>query len=153
NGAESGGALFDLHIHDTDFVQFCFGRPRSVFSTGYSKFSGAIDHVVTQYQFASDTIVHAEGSWAMTPGFGFSMAYTVNFELATADYDLVRSAEALRLSEAGQQPRTVRCEGPDGFVRELRHLVEAIHAAKPPSVVTAPDALQAVEICEAEEKS
>src|SRR5262245_6018335 len=48
NGAESGGALFDLHVHDTDFVQYCFGRPRSVYSTGYEKFSGAIDHVVTQ---------------------------------------------------------------------------------------------------------
>src|SRR6185436_12676736 len=49
NGGESGGGLFDLHIHDTDFVQFCFGRPKAVYSTGYHKFSGAIDHVVTQY--------------------------------------------------------------------------------------------------------
>ena len=48
DGAKSGGALLDLHIHDTDFVQHCFGRPLSVFSTGYSKVSGAIDHVVTQ---------------------------------------------------------------------------------------------------------
>ena len=31
-GAESGGALLDLHIHDTDFIQFLFGRPTSVFS-------------------------------------------------------------------------------------------------------------------------
>ena len=35
-GGESGGALLDLHIHDTDFVQFLFGRPASVFSTGVS---------------------------------------------------------------------------------------------------------------------
>ena len=26
-GGDSGGALLDLHIHDTDFVQFLFGRP------------------------------------------------------------------------------------------------------------------------------
>src|SRR6185503_15008038 len=93
NGAESGGGLFDLHIHDTDFVQFCFGRPKAVYSTGYHKFSGAIDHVVTQYQVASGTMVHAEGSWAMTPGFGFSMSYTVNFQEATADYDLARGKD------------------------------------------------------------
>ena len=30
-GNDSGGALLDLHIHDTDFIQFCFGRPKSVF--------------------------------------------------------------------------------------------------------------------------
>jgi len=47
NGEQSGGALLDLHIHDTDFVQFLFGRPRGVFSTGLTRFSGAIDHVVT----------------------------------------------------------------------------------------------------------
>src|SRR6266508_2287337 len=61
DGALSGGALLDLHIHDTDFVQFCFGRPQSVFSTGFSKVSGAIDHVVTQYQVASGASVSAEG--------------------------------------------------------------------------------------------
>ena len=153
NGAESGGALFDLHVHDTDFVQHCFGRPRRVFSTGYMKFSGAIDHVVTQYEVASGAIVHAEGGWAMTPGFGFNMSYTVNFERATADYDSARGAEALRLCEAGQASRTVKCEGPDGYVGELRHLVEAIQAGHPPTIVTAQDGLSSVEICEAEEKS
>lgn len=153
NGVESGGGLFDLHIHDTDFVQFCFGRPRSVFSTGYSKFSGAIDHVVTQYEVASGAMVMAEGSWAMTPGFGFSMTYTVNFEKATADYDLGRNADTLKLFEAGQAGRTIPLTGPDGYVLELQHLIEAIRTGARPTVVTPQDGLSAVEICEAEEKS
>ena len=152
-GQNSGGALFDLHIHDTDFVQFCFGRPRAVFSTGFTKVSGAIDHVVTQYQFASGVTVHAEGSWAMTEGFGFNMAYTAIFERATLDYDLARGPEALRLFEQGQAPRTIRCEGDDGYVGELRHIVEAIQSGRPPNVVTAQDGLSAVEICAAEEQS
>jgi len=153
NGAESGGGLFDLHVHDTDFVQFCFGRPRSVFATGYTKFSGAIDHVLTQYEVASGTSVHAEGSWAMVPGFGFSMSYTVNFEKATADYDLARGDDALKLFEEGKAGRTVPNTGPDGYVLELQHMANAIQSGKPPSIVTPPDALSAVEICEAEEKS
>ena len=32
--AHPGGALLDLHIHDTDFVNFLFGRPEAVCSTG-----------------------------------------------------------------------------------------------------------------------
>ncbi|HEU0040504.1 MAG TPA: Gfo/Idh/MocA family oxidoreductase, partial [Verrucomicrobiae bacterium] len=82
-GADSGGALLDLHIHDTDFVEFIFGRPSSVFSTGISRFSGAIDHVVTQYKVAGGATVYAEGSWLLTQGFG--MSYTVMFERATLD--------------------------------------------------------------------
>jgi len=152
-GDESGGALLDLHIHDTDFVQFCFGRPRSVVSSGVSRLSGAIDHVVTQYHVANGAVVHAEGTWLMGPGHGFNMAYTVIFENATADYDCGRGAEALRLFEKGQSPRTVKCDGPDGYVGELAHMVEAIQTGKPPSVVTASDGLSSVEICEAEERS
>ncbi len=153
DGAQSGGALLDLHIHDTDFVQFCFGRPSAVCSTGYTKFSGAIDHVVTQYHVGSGAIVHAEGSWAMAPGFGFSASYTVNFENATVDYDLARGPDGLKLFEKGQPPRVVKCDGPDGYVNELRHFVEAIQSGKPPTSVTVGDAVSAVEICEAEERS
>ncbi|MCI0535067.1 MAG: Gfo/Idh/MocA family oxidoreductase [Verrucomicrobiales bacterium] len=152
-GELSGGALLDLHIHDTDFVQHCFGRPRSVYSTGYTKFSGAIDHVVTQYHFESGVLVHAEGSWAMSEGFGFSAGFTVNFEFATADFDLARGADALRLFEKGHPARTVKPDGPDGYVRELSHMLESIRAGEPPTVVTAEDAVSAVEICEAEERS
>ncbi|EEF58809.1 Gfo/Idh/MocA family protein [Pedosphaera parvula] len=153
NGAQSGGALFDLHIHDTDFVQFCFGRPKSVFSTGYSKMSNAIDHVLTQYQVASGAIVSAEGSWAMTKGFGFNMAYTVNFERATIDYDMSRGENALRVVEEGQEPRIVKCEGLDGYVGELIYFAKCIENQTPPQMVTAADGVSSVEICEAEEES
>lgn len=153
NGALSGGALLDLHIHDADFVQFCFGRPRKVYSTGYVRISGAVDHVVTQYEVASGAIVSAEGSWALTQGFGFTMSHLVNFERATAEFDLSRGADALRLIEAGKPARVVPTGGPDGFVGELTHFIDAIQSGRPPSIVTANDAVSAVEICEAEERS
>lgn len=152
-GAQSGGALLDLHIHDTDFVQFCFGRPSSVFSSGLSKFSGAIDHVVTQYQFDSGVLVSAEGSWLVAPGGGFNMSYTVHFENAMADYDFARGPEALKIYEAKKKPRVVALKGPDGYVRELQHMIDSIASGQAPTVVTARDAKSAVEICEAEEKS
>jgi predicted dehydrogenase len=152
-GEDSGGALLDLHIHDTDFVQFCFGRPRSVFSAGMTRFSGATDHVVTSYQVASGIPITAEGSWLMMEGFGFKMEYTVNFEKATAEYDIGRGADALKLYEDGQKPRTISCAGADGYEMELRHIIESVQKGTPPSIVTAADGLSAVEICEAEEKS
>lgn len=153
DGAKSGGALLDLHIHDTDFVQFCFGRPRAVRSAGYSKISGAIDHVVTEYEVAGGALVHAEGAWCFTPGFGFNMSYTVNFERATVDYDLARGADALKLCEAGQPAQTLKLGQPDGYVGELRHFAECCTAGVPTTVVTAADGVSAMEICEAEEAS
>jgi predicted dehydrogenase len=152
-GSESGGALLDLHIHDTDFVQFLFGRPQRVVSTGVSRFSGAIDHVVTQYQVANGACVYAEGTWIMTDGFPFNMTYTITFERATADFDLQRGPDALKLFEEGKPSRTLPSNGPDGYVGELSHMIDSIQNGTPPSIVTARDALSAVEICEAEERS
>lgn len=152
-GGESGGALLDLHIHDTDFVQFCFGRPKAVFSSGCTRFSGAIDHVATTYHVEGGAVVTAEGSWIMNEGFPFTMTYTVNFERATADFDISRGAEALKLYEEGKPAATVPLDEGDGYIGELRHLVESIQNGVRPSIVTAQDGATAVEICEAEERS
>ncbi len=152
DGRLSGGALLDLHIHDTDFVQYCFGLPKSVFSTGYARYTGAIDHVVTQYLFGTGESVHAEGSWAMAPGFGFNMSYTVNFENATADYDIARGEEGLKLS-GGKSSKIIKVEGGDGYVQELTYFLDCIRAGNRPSRVTVEDGWNAVRICEAEENS
>ena len=151
-GETSGGALFDLHVHDTDFVQFCFGRPQAVFASGYSKHSGAVDHLVTQYLVAGGPMVFAEGSWSMNRGFGFNMAYTVNFERATADYDLSRAPNPLRLCRDGQS-EFIHPPGGDGYLGELEYFLGCIAAGKAPELVTLADAISAVEICEAEERS
>ena len=152
-GSDSGGALLDLHVHDVDFVQALFGRPRAVFAQGYSKVSGAIDHVLAQYQVGNGATVSAEGSWTMTEGFGFNMAFTVNFERATVDFDSARGADALRLFLPGVPPATVKPDGIDGYVGELQHFLESVRTGRPPTLVTPSDGLAAVEICEAEAES
>lgn len=154
DGIKSGGALLDLHIHDVDFINWCFGKPKRVFATGYSKFSGAVDHVVAQFEVDSGAIVHAEGSWAMTPGFSFNMSYTVNFERGTLDYDVARGPDAvLIICEEGKAPVTQKAAATDGYVGEIQYFVDAVRQGKPPTIVTAKDGLAAIEVCEAEEMS
>jgi predicted dehydrogenase len=153
NGAASGGALLDLHIHDVDFVQYLFGRPKAVYAQGFTHYSGAIDHVVAQYTVASGATVSAEGSWMMSDGFGFHMGYTVIFERATADFDLGRGADALKICEAGKGARVVPPEPGDGYIGELGYMADCIEQGRPPARVTGQDGLSAVEICEAEDQS
>jgi predicted dehydrogenase len=148
---DPGGALFDLHIHDTDFVNFLFGRPASVFSTGVMDPGGTITHVNTQYLYPGGPAVHAEGSWLLA--HGFNMSFTLHCERATLDFDLARGAEALRVDAPGKKTRTVKLTGLDGYGPEIGYFVNCIRRGKPPETVTAFDALTALEICEAEEKS
>jgi predicted dehydrogenase len=155
NGLSSGGALLDLHIHDTDFVYYLFGKPRGVFSRGYTGESGEVDHVFTQYLYDSPhrgtPLVSAEGAWTMSPGYGFTMRYTVVFERATADYDLARK-ETLMLFANGKS-EAVPHPAHDGWTGALGYFLECVKTRQKPERVTADDAVAGVQIVEAERRS
>jgi len=155
NGALSGGALLDLHVHDTDFVYHLFGRPKSVFSRGAVGKSGEIDHVMTLYQYdatSGPAAVSAEGTWMAAEGFGFRMQYTVQFERATAEFDFGRKDTPLAVYADGKtQPVEVAQQ--DGYVGELTYFLDCVRAGKKPTRVTANDAVASIEIVEAEKRS
>jgi predicted dehydrogenase len=149
--SHAGGALLDLHIHDTDFVNFLFGRPASIFSTGMVDASGTVNHVLTNYFYPQGPAVHAEGSWLLPDGF--NMSFTVHCERAMIDFDLSRGADALRLHETGKKSRAITLKDTDGYNEEIAYFVNCVARGVKPSVVTAQDGLTALEICAAEDKS
>ncbi|HZL34915.1 MAG TPA: Gfo/Idh/MocA family oxidoreductase [Tepidisphaeraceae bacterium] len=151
-GKLSGGAVFDLHVHDTDFIYHLFGKPAGVFSRGYSKTSGEIDHLITQYLFDAGPLVSAEGGWCMADGFPFAMKYVVNFDRATADYDSSRAEKPLIVYSNGKS-QAIEIPGTDGYVGELRYFLECIRTNTRPRRVTAQDAVISLQILEAEKKS
>ena len=151
DGKISGGAALDLHIHDTDFIQYLFGVPKAVWSRGYTKTSGEIDHIVAQFIYDDVPLVSAEGGWCLADGYPFSMQYTVNFENATADFDLSRE-QPLRVTQNGQTT-TIDCGQGYGYAAELRYFIDCVKKNERPSVVTADDAVRSIKIVEAEVKS
>lgn len=149
SGVHAGGALYDLHIHDTDFINFIFGRPEKVFSTGVTGPEKEIDHIVTQYLYPGGPAVTAEGSWLAQH---FNMAFTVHCERATIDFNLARGADALQISQRGRT-RRIRPAGVDGYNKEIRYFVDCVARGQKPSLVTAHDSLTALNILQAEERS
>jgi predicted dehydrogenase len=157
NGAMSGGALLDLHIHDTDFVYHLFGKPKAVFSQGHVGLSGEVDHVVTQYQYdaragAAPAAVYAEGSWTAAEGFGFRMQATLHFERATVEYEFGRKDGALMVYADGKGT-PVEVATHDGYVGEMTYFHECIRSGKRPARVTADEAVTGIQIIEAEKRS
>lgn len=152
NGDECGGAALDLHIHDTDFIKYLFGMPKAVISHGYSKETTAVDHITTQFVYDDIPMVAAEGGWSMTKGFGFRMQYTVNFEKATAVFDMSQT-KPLMLSEVGKEPRAIECEAGMGYDFELAYFLNCIKTGTKPTHATFADAAQSVKIVLAEVQS
>ena len=151
NGQLSGGALLDLHVHDTDFVYHLFGKPKAVFSRGYSKDTGAIDHIATQYVYDSPALVTAEGAWGLDEGFGFRMQFAVNFDNATAEFEFGRD-KPLQIYRGGKTEIPEVSSG-DGYIGEMTYFVDCIAKGTKPAKVTADDAVNGLTIIEAEEKS
>jgi predicted dehydrogenase len=151
NGALSGGGILDLHVHDTDFVFHLFGKPSGVFSRGYTKTSGKTDHIVTEYLYdGGPALISAEGSWCMADGFSFTMRYTVNFERATADFDISRDPVLVVNADGKSDPVTLPGDGYEG---ELTYFIDCIRAGRRPARVTAADAVEGLRILEAEQRS
>lgn len=152
DGKLSGGALYDLHIHDTDFVYHLFGKPRTVYSRGYVGASGEIDHVLTQYNYENGPLVAAEGCWTASPGYGFTMTSTLNFEKATVDFDIGRKP-TMTVSADGKSTPVTDFPQRDGYVGEMTYFLDCIAAGVRPARVTADDAVQGLLIAEAEKRS
>lgn len=144
----SGAAALDLHIHDTDFVRFCFGSPKTVRSAGYSKVTGGIDHLFTHYLYDDIPLVTAEGGWCMADGFPFQMRYQVNFERATAVFD-ASSTPPLLLSQGGKTEPVAIGEA-NGYQEEIEYFLKCVAEKRRPETVTLRDAAEAVRAVEAE---
>lgn len=151
DGAASGGAALDLHIHDTDVVNWVFGRPKSVSTLGYTKITGELDHLITRYHYDDIPIVTAEGSWCMADGFGFNMQYTVNFERATAVYDF-SAKEPLTIYEGGKSSAAT-LDSEMGYALEIAYFLDCIRKSRRPEKVTLRDGAEAIRIVEAEVQS
>jgi len=146
NLARTGGALFDMHVHDTDFVYWLFGRPAAVTSVG------SIEHLHTQYHFDNGPcVVTAEGGWVAPGAFPFRIRCTVEFEHAVVDYDLARD-NTLTVSRA-DRVEAIPFTQPSAYEGEVRHFIEACAAGKRPLRATIDDALAVTGILEAERRS
>ena len=152
DGKRSGGAMLDLHIHDTDYVQYVFGMPKEVFSRGVMGPSGEFDHTVTQYLYGNDCVITAEGGWIMAPGFGFEMSFKIMLEKATLVYSSAQEPTFRIFPIDGE---TIIPEIPtgDGYSFEIQHFVDTLSGKAVPSIITPEQSGDSVKIIEAEKES
>ena len=155
DGARSGGALLDLHVHDADQVNCFFGLPKSVTAVGargvVSK--GGVDHVVATYDYGDGTLVMTEGGWAAAKGTPFEMSFTIVCEKATLKLD----ASGYHIYPVKGKPLTPKLDvkaGPTGWHQELAYFVDCVaKGVKPEKYQTLASVADTMKLIFAEEKS
>jgi predicted dehydrogenase len=151
DGKRSGGATLDLHIHDSDYIQYVFGMPKEVFSRGINGQSNDIDHIVTNYIY-NDKVVTAEGGWVMMPKFGFEMSFNIALEKATIVYNCTQSP-AFKICPLKGEVVTPKVEAGDGYSLEITHFIKAVSGKTVPKILTPAQSCDSVKLIEAEKKS
>ena len=152
DGKRSGGALLDMHTHDTDFICHLLGTPKAVTSIGRTVLSknNGIDHVISFYHYGDGTVVEAEGSWAAPKTTPFEMTFQVICEKAT-----------IRLMQEGFKVywndgcvETPAVEATTGWHVELRYFTDCIrNGVKPDKYQDFDSVFGAYKVTLAEQKS
>ena len=142
---KSGNALMDMHIHDTDYLLYLCGKPKSLYSCG-RKVDGGYCHVLTFFKYP-DFIVTAEGGWDFVDTFPFRMAFTANFEKGTVEYNSITANPFAVYTEGKSEfpvlaQENLQAEGGGnvsslgGYYNETKYFVECVEKGKRPTIVT-----------------
>ena len=141
--SKSGGAILDLHIHDSDFVHFCFGAPSEVTSLGDHS------HITTLYRFDSGPRhVTAEGCWDRDPAAPFVMRARVDFEKASVEFDLSAEHQLTLFREGKATP--IEVSPLSGWEMQIRAMIETLARGDREPPITITDAALVMRTIEAE---
>lgn len=150
--SRSGGMALDLHIHDTDLVQFLFGVPKAVTSRATYHEKGAMQYISTLYDVGANVTVTAEGSWCMSPGAGFECGYIATFEKATVIFDGKRPRPLCVYPVAGRA-FAPKLPPEEGYYYEIKWFLDRLRGKEVPALTTPEESRASVAIVEAEKRS
>ncbi len=148
---KSGGVALDLHIHDTDMVNYLFGMPKAVTSTAAFGKRGEMQYISTLYD-VGNAAVTAEGSWVMTSTLGFEASYIVTFEKAVVILDGKRE-KPLCVYPAKGKAFEPKLPGGEGYEYEIKWFLDVLNGKKVEKVTTPDQSRDSVKIVDAERRS
>lgn len=135
--SKTGGPVVDLHIHDTDFVQYLLGQPAAVWSTGTVSRQGEVEYLVTEYQYPGKNVcVTAQSGAVAMKGIEFEHGFDVYFERAMLKHNS-STTPALELYTEDGGKTEIKPRIADGFAEQLRTATQGVAAGRVPAALAA----------------
>lgn len=146
--SKSGGTPYDLSIHDIDYVQYVFGKPKKV-SGVYRKLQGNSDCVVSNFIYDDFDITMTAGWYNCTKPFKdeylaiFENGYVENI----GDGKVLLNGEEVKFADDSTEDVSdagINIKTGSGYEAEIRYFVDCIKTGKKPEKVTAQSSLDSV---------
>jgi predicted dehydrogenase len=144
---KSGGALMDMHVHDTDMIHWLFGKPEAVSCLARNVVQGSgYDVVSTNYLYQDDKIINAQADWTLQGDYGFEMAYRVNFEKGNIQF----KNDVVQVNPNEAKGFTPELSPDFGYYHQLKYFVQSLLTGQPILTATPKSTMGSIEIIEAE---
>ena len=143
NPQKTGGALFDLNVHDLDYVVSILGRPRRIHAIGIKGDRGGWDYVSTHLDFGTAN-AEVESGYLFPPSYPFTTRLRALCQKGVLEYDFrvagnveSRGEEGslLTLMAADGSVSTPAVEPLDAYVGEILHFTQCVERARESDMV------------------
>lgn len=158
---QSGGALFDLHIHDIDFVTYLLGEVESLYAVGHKNKYGAWNHVVTTLIFKNSSTATVEASQRMPTGYPFTMSLRAQTAQSALDFKIVAGENIENINDSQNQfiyysnneTSQIAVDRGDAFLNELSYFVNCLETNQENNIIPLDDVLYTLKLLTAIETS
>ena len=138
----SGGVLFDVHVHDADFIAGTFGRPKRLRSVVHLNGRGFADHTSTTY-FYRDAFVTSDSSFAASASLKWEATGRVFFEKATVSFGPFLKAP-LTVYPSDGKAFSPRLPSKTGYEAEVEYFLAQVEGRLSERILTAKDARDSI---------
>jgi predicted dehydrogenase len=140
----SGGALFDLLIHDIDFVNFLFGTPAKIRSKYLPGRLSKHDYISAWWEYP-EFMVKVEGGNIFHSNFPFQAGFMAEFEMASVLYS-TNDPENIHVSDHDENKK-IKLEEKDGFYNEIDYFKACVMSNTKPEYCSPESALKSIRLC------
>ena len=141
----SGGALFDLVVHDIDFLNYVLGQPGKIQAVCQPGLLSMHDHVSAQWHYG-DVNARIEGGNTFHSSFPFHAGYIARFGKASIfysslipEYIKICTNESVTEVEAGDPN--------DGFYDEIDYFASCVENDVDPVECMPESSIQTIKLC------
>jgi predicted dehydrogenase len=141
----SGGALFDLVIHDIDFVQWILGNPDSIESTCLPGKLSNHDYLNAIWKYNSGINVKIEGGNTFHTNFPFQAGFSANFENASILYSS-SNPESIIVATDSETAQIPAGDAMKGYSDELDYFFRCLIKHEEPNICMPESALETIKL-------
>ncbi|MDF1508499.1 Gfo/Idh/MocA family oxidoreductase [Robertmurraya sp. DFI.2.37] len=152
---KSGGALYDLHIHDIDFICYLLGDIKTVYAVGSKNENGAWDHIMTTLTLKNGAKALVEASHRMPTAYPFSMFFRIQGGDAAIDFRLSAGNNIERITQSSvhyyksNEKSSIDIPQENAFQNELSYFINCVENNEENNIIPLNDVLATMKMMEA----